>query len=99
MANAKGVPVVGMKVMGLGKLVHIYDKALRYTFGLPVSTTVVGMETMEQLEKNLSVAESYQPLSDRERLELFREVLPVVTPEAVPWKAEYWQEPVEWNRR
>lgn len=98
-ANARGVAVVGMKVMGLGRLAHIYDRALRYTFGLPISSAVVGMESMEQLERNLAVAETYQPLTDEERLELFREVLPMVTSEAMPWKARDWQGPVEWRRR
>ncbi|MBI2906845.1 MAG: aldo/keto reductase [Chloroflexi bacterium] len=98
-ANARGVAVAGMKVLGLGHLAHLYDRALRYTLGLPIFTAVVGMETMEQLANNLSVAESFQPLSDEERLELFREVLPMVTPEGVPWKAEDWDSPVQWKRR
>jgi len=98
-ANAKGVAVVGMKVMGLGKLAHVYDKALRYAFGLPISTAIVGMETMEQLERNIAVAETYQPLTDQERLELLLHALPMVTPEVAPWKAEDWVNPVEWKRR
>jgi predicted aldo/keto reductase-like oxidoreductase len=98
-AKAKGVAVAGMKIIGLGHLAKIYDKALRYAFGLPIDTAVVGMESMAQLQKNLEVAEAYQPLSDNERLELFKEVLPMVTPEGVPWKAEDWNNPVEWKRR
>ena len=98
-AKTKGVAVAGMKILGLGYLASIYDKALRYAFGLPIDTAVVGMESMEQLQKNLAVAEAYQPLSDGERLELFKEVLPRVTPEAAPWKAEDWDNPVEWKKR
>jgi len=98
-ASARGVAVAGMKVMGLGALVHVYEKALRYTFGLPVSTAVVGMESMEQLTKNLAVAEAYRPLTDGERLELFREVLPRVNPKTMPWKAEDWNNPTEWKKR
>jgi aryl-alcohol dehydrogenase-like predicted oxidoreductase len=98
-ANSKGVAVVGMKVLGLGSLAHVYDKALRYTFGLPISTAIVGMESMEQLQMNLAVAETYQPLTDEERLELFQVILPMVTPQAMPWKAEDWQNPVKWHRR
>ena len=98
-AKAKGVAVAGMKIMGLGSLAYIYDKALRYAFGLPIDTAVVGMENMEQLQKNLAVAEAYQPLSDSERLELFKEVLPKITPETMPWKAEDWDNPAEWKRR
>lgn len=98
-ANARGVAVIGMKVMGLGALASMYDKALRYTFGLPVSTAIVGMESMEQLKKNLAVAESYKPFSDEERLELFREVLPMVSPKAMPWKAKEWGDAFHWRER
>ncbi len=98
-ANAKGIAVAGMKVLGLGQLANIYDRALRYAFSLPLSTVVVGVETMEQLKKNLAVAEDYQPLTDGERLELFKEVLPSVTPEVLVWKAEDWDNPVEWKHR
>jgi aryl-alcohol dehydrogenase-like predicted oxidoreductase len=98
-AKAKGVAVAGMKIMGLGRLAKIYDKALAYAFGLPIDTAVIGMESMDQLQKNLRVAEAYRPLSDNERLELFKDVLPMVTPAGVPWKAEDWNNPVEWTRR
>ena len=98
-ARAKGVAVAGMKILGFGKLSHIYDRALRYAFGLPIDTAVVGMESMEQLKNNLAVAEAFRPLTDEERLELFREVLPLLTPQAAPWKAEDWNNPVEWRRR
>jgi len=98
-ANARGIAVAGMKILGLGKLADVYDRALRYAFGLPICTAVVGMESMEQLKKNLAVAESYQPLTDGERLELLREVLPRVTPQNVPWKTDDWQNPVAWKKR
>ena len=98
-ANARGVAVAGMKILGLGRLADIYDRALRYAFGLPICTAVVGMESLEQLKKNLAVAESYQPLTDGERLELLREVLPKVTPQNVPWKTDDWQNPVAWKER
>lgn len=98
-AKAKGVAVTGMKLLGLGKLADIYERALRYAFGLPVDTAVVGMETLEQLKRNIKVAETYRPLSDAERLELFKEVLPRVTPANVSWKAGDWDNPVEWDKR
>jgi len=98
-ANARGVAVIGMKVMGLGVLAPFYEKALRYTLGLPISTAIVGMETMEQLEKNLAVAENFKPLTDEERLEFFREIMPLVTPKKVMWKAEDWENPTSWKKR
>ena len=98
-AKAKGTAVIGMKILGLGRLAHIYDKALRYAFGLPIDTAIIGMESMEQLQKNLAIAENYQPLSDAERLELYQEVLPLVTPQSLPWKSNNWAQPTEWKKR
>ena len=98
-AKARGIPVAGMKIMGLGALAKYYDKALRYAFGLPIATAVVGMESMDQLKKNLAVAEKYKPLTDNERLALFKEILPFVIPQNMPWKAEDWNDPREWKRR
>jgi len=98
-ANAKGVAIIGMKVLGLGVLAPYYEKALRYTLSLPISTAIVGMETMEQLKKNLAVAENFKPLTDEERLELFREIMPQVTPQRVMWKAEDWENPTSWKKR
>jgi aryl-alcohol dehydrogenase-like predicted oxidoreductase len=98
-ARARDVAVIGMKILGLGRLAHLYDRALRYAFGLPLNTVIVGMESMEQLKNNLAVAESYKPLTDRERLDLFKEVLPLVSPDVMPWKAEDWTNPVHWKKR
>jgi len=98
-AKAKGTAVIGMKILGLGRLAHIYDKALRYAFGLPIDTAIIGMESMEQLQKNLAIAENFQPLSDAEKLELYQEVLPLVTPESLPWKSNNWAQPTSWKNR
>jgi predicted aldo/keto reductase-like oxidoreductase len=98
-AKAKGVAVAGMKVIGLGVLAHLYEKAMRYAFGLPIDTAVIGMDNIEQLKNNLAVAEKYKPLTDEERLELFKEVLPLVSPKNAPWKAENWTNLVMWKKR
>jgi hypothetical protein len=98
-ANAKGVATIGMKVLGLGSLTHEVERSLRYAFGLPVSTVVVGMETMAQLEQNLAIAESFQPLSDEERLTFFRDIISLVQPEKMLWKAADWSNPTDWVSR
>jgi aryl-alcohol dehydrogenase-like predicted oxidoreductase len=99
LANAKGIATIAMKVLGLGSLTHEVDRSLRYAFGLPVSTVVVGMETMEQLEENLAIAESFVPLSDQERLAFFRDIIPLVKPDKMPWKAADWSNPTQWVPR
>jgi aryl-alcohol dehydrogenase-like predicted oxidoreductase len=98
-ANAKGIATIGMKVLGLGPLTHEVERSLRYAFGLPVSTVIVGMETMAQLEQNLAIAESFEPLSDEERLAFFRDIIPLVQPQKMPWKAVDWNNPTEWVSR
>lgn len=92
-ANARGVATIAMKVLGLGSLTHEVERSLRYAFSLPVSTVIVGMETMAQLEQNLAIAESFTPMSDVERLAFFRDILPLVRPDKMPWKSNEWAHP------
>lgn len=98
-AQQQGVGVVGMKVFGYKSLAHVAERALRYALALPLTTVIVGCSKMEELEADLAVAERFTPLSGAERLELYREVLPLVKPQNMPWKAEDWDHPVEWRKR
>jgi predicted aldo/keto reductase-like oxidoreductase len=98
-ANAKGVATIGMKVLGIGSLTHEVERSLRYAFSLPVSTVIVGMETMAQLEENLAIAESFQAMSDEERLSFFQDIISLVRPEKMRWKASDWDNPIEWVPR
>jgi len=96
-ANTKGIATIGMKVLGLGSLTHEVERALRYAFSLPLSTVIVGMESMAQLEQNLAIAESYSPMTDTERLAFFQDIIPLVKPENMPWKANSWSKPTAWD--
>jgi predicted aldo/keto reductase-like oxidoreductase len=98
-ANAKGVATIGMKVLGLGSLTHEVERSLRYAFSLPVSTVIVGMESMVQLEQNLAIAEGFQPMCDEERLAFFKDIIHLVRPDRMRWKATDWNNPTEWIPR
>ncbi len=98
-AARQGVGVVGMKVFGMGRLAHLAGPALRYALGLPLTTIIVGCSTLAELEADLAVAESFVPLTGPQRLALYREVLPLVTPENVPWKSSDWDSPSDWEPR
>jgi aryl-alcohol dehydrogenase-like predicted oxidoreductase len=98
-ANAKGIAVIGMKVLGLGSLTHEVERSLRYAFSLPLSTVIVGMETLAQLEQNLAIAESFTPMTDAERLAFFQDIIPLVKPQNMRWKATDWGNPTEWITR
>jgi aryl-alcohol dehydrogenase-like predicted oxidoreductase len=98
-ARQKGVGVVGMKIFGYKKLAHVADRALRYALALPLTTVIAGCSTMAELEADLAVAESFRPMTGPERLAFFQEILPMVQPENMPWKASDWGNPVEWKPR
>ncbi len=99
LANQRGVAVIAMKVLGLGSLTHEVERSLRYAFSLPVSTVIVGMESMAQLEQNLQIAESFTPMTDEERLAFFKDIMPLVRPEKMRWKTTDWNNPVQWIPR
>jgi aryl-alcohol dehydrogenase-like predicted oxidoreductase len=98
-AAQKDVGVIGMKIFGYKKLAHLADRALQYALALPLTTVIAGCSTMEELEADLDVAESFTPMTGPERLAFFREVLPMVQPENMPWKATDWMNPTEWKPR
>ena len=98
-AASKQVGVVGMKIFGYKKLADTADRALRYALSLPLTTVIAGCSTLAELEADLAVAESFTPMSGPQRLAYFREVLPLVKPENLPWKAADWGKPTEWNGR
>ena len=98
-AARRNVGVIGMKVFGYKKLAHMADNALRYALGLPLTTVIAGCSTLAELEADLAVAENFAPMTGPERLAFFREVLPLVQPENMPWKANDWGNPTDWRER
>ncbi|MFD0679884.1 MULTISPECIES: aldo/keto reductase [unclassified Paenibacillus] len=98
-ANEKGVAVIGMKLLGLGRLADWYEQSIRYTFSLPVSTSIIGISSMEELEKNLAVARNFKPMSDVELLTFLKEIMHMCTPEILRWKAKDWNNKEEWAVR
>lgn len=90
LAVEKGVAVIGMKVMALGKLAPWYEKALRYTWSLPVSTAILGISKMSELEADLEAVEKFRPMDDVERVQFFQEIISLVRPDVLRWKAREW---------
>jgi aryl-alcohol dehydrogenase-like predicted oxidoreductase len=70
-ATDGGVGVVAMKVFCSGRLpgksIVPAEECLRYTYGLPVSTCIVGCDTIGQVELAAHVARNLKPLEARER--------------------------------
>jgi len=48
---------------------------------------------------DVAIAESFAPMSDAERLAFFQEIIPLVKPQNLRWKADDWENPKEWIPR
>jgi len=71
-AQAKGMGILGMKSFSRGVSVKIFgpdssENFLRYALSQPVSTIVVGCDTIEQLEMNAKVAQVFRPMTKRDQ--------------------------------
>ena len=91
-ARRLGMGVVAMKVMAYGQ-VPPEDRPdyLRYTMGQDVDVAIVGMDTVEQVEENVRVAEAFAPLETQQERALLERALALV-PEA---RKDLWWLPQE----
>lgn len=69
--NKRGIAAIGMKSLGGGgepvkKGVITATEALRYAMSLPVATTVSGIDSLQVLRQNLSIAKNFKPMSGEE---------------------------------
>jgi len=53
-------------------------EALTYNMSLPVSTTIIGVDTVEQIEENVQIAAEFSPLSDDQMAQIEYKTLPIV---------------------
>ncbi len=53
-------------------------ESLHYNFSLPVSTNIVGVDTVEQLEQNIKWASEFSPLDNEKLAEIEYKTLPIV---------------------
>jgi aryl-alcohol dehydrogenase-like predicted oxidoreductase len=72
LANQKQMGVIGMKIPARGRIfreggITSMRDAMRYTLTQPVSTVIVGVDDIAQLEENVAIAAEFEPLS-RDRM-------------------------------
>jgi uncharacterized protein len=61
------IGVIGMKVVGKGALLNrpvSMQQAMHYTLSFPVSTVIIGITRVEQLDENVRIARAFEPMSD-----------------------------------
>lgn len=54
------------------------EEALSYNLSLPVSTTIIGVDSIAQLEQNVKLASNFTPLSEAQMKALEKRTLPIV---------------------
>lgn len=75
------IGVLGMKSLADGNLLNISsitpEESLRYTMSLPVSTVIVGMQSMEILKTNLQIASGFVEMTEEEKTNLLQRSKPL----------------------
>ncbi len=71
-AQQKGMGILGMKTLSRGVSVKIFGaEAIKeffyFALSQPISTLVVGCDNVEQLEMDVQIAQSFQPMSQRDQ--------------------------------
>ena len=66
-ANRKKMGIIGMKVPARGRLLETAGLKMKecvdYVWSLPVSTVIIGCDSVAQLEQNVALAKEFRPLS------------------------------------
>jgi aryl-alcohol dehydrogenase-like predicted oxidoreductase len=74
-AVQKNLGIIGMKIPARGRIfrdggITSMKQAMEYVLTLPVSTIIVGISTLNELEENVRIAKNFKPLSEKEMREL-----------------------------
>jgi aryl-alcohol dehydrogenase-like predicted oxidoreductase len=88
LAVEKRMGIIGMKIPARGRLVApdapaagdariTMREAMAFTLSLPVSTVIVGCDSVAQVEENVAIARAFTPMSDTERAALSVRVAPI----------------------
>lgn len=70
-AVEKKMGIVGMKIPARGRMfreegITGMEQAMRYVLTLPVSTIIVGIDDIDQLEENVRIAREFKPMTEAE---------------------------------
>jgi len=92
LANKKGMGVIGMKIPARGRLlrpdgISSVKQSMQYVLTLPVSTVIIGCDTVAQLEENVAVAKAFTPLPDAE-MRRFEQLTASYEPEGAWFKKQ-----------
>ena len=80
-AVEKQMGIIGMKIPARDRIfsyggILSMKEAMSYTMSLPVSTIIVGIDSIAELEENIRIAQEFEPLTAEEMLAIEEKVLP-----------------------
>jgi len=80
-AKEKEMGIIAMKTLAQGRLVpdggvESIEKALNYVWSFPVTTSIIGISTLEELREDIELAKSFSTLGEEEMLEIERSTAP-----------------------
>jgi len=80
-AIEKNMGIIGMKIPARGRIfsnggIISMKEAMSYTLTLPVSTIIVGIDKISELEENIRTTQEFEPLSEDEMLAIEEKVKP-----------------------
>jgi len=80
-AVSRKMGIVGMKIPARDRIfsnggIVTIKEAMEYVMSLPVSTIIIGLDTVAQLEENISIAENFKPLSADQMLAIEEKTKP-----------------------
>jgi len=95
-AEEQKVGLIGMKVLGEGRLVSLgVENCLRYTLSLPISVAILGMNSVKEVEENVDIAKRFAPMNAQEKAEFRSQAQPFGNAGTLWWKANVWDEPTK----
>jgi aryl-alcohol dehydrogenase-like predicted oxidoreductase len=74
-AVQKNLGIIGMKIPAQGRIfrpdgINSMKQAMEYVLTLPVSTIIVGISTIQELEENVRIAKNFKPLTNEQMKQL-----------------------------
>jgi predicted aldo/keto reductase-like oxidoreductase len=79
-ARKRNIAILGMKSLSNGKILKTNTvtavEALRYAMSVPVTMTVVGCESMANIEEKIGVARNFKPMTAEQKIAVLRKTAP-----------------------
>jgi len=89
-AQRKSMGIIAMKTLGAGAILSkkaaTVAECLNYTWSLPISTAIVGVDQIPHLESNVAIARAAKPMTAMEMDNLRRRAARFEMAQIEPWK-------------